>query len=502
MERVLSSYEYFWRHHPAFLYGIHFFLGLSSIRFSSSFLLIAWIFLLFTHSYSQYQVRISKLLLPLILFLLGAAYGCFSMPPVREGEVKIEGSALFSPSSIKLYLSPFHKSYVYRGTLLYFEGKEGQVLQRLPCSIYLPLSSQRPKADGAYYLEGSLTKSDLGSYIFKPFSYSRWLKEENTFSFAEWRFIAKEKLHSYLTKHIPDRKVTSFLFTLSTGDMDEKMLSFEFSKIGLQHILAISGFHFALLALFLGGVLKKLFPAKPALLVLLILLSAYFFFIGSSPSVMRAWVAIFIWILADLLGKRTTALNALGAALLIELIYDPSSVDQLGFQLSFLSTAALLLIVPTVRPWLERLLPKRPKEELIHFSRMDKAGYLACAFLRQALTINVAVHLVSIPVCLYHFHKFPWLSLGYNLFFPYWTGISLLFFLTICPMALFFPTLGEHLYTIHTHFTRCLLDITSSPPALLDHSFHVETVPKLLVILYLFLLFHISVLHRSKKTIG
>ena len=53
---------------------------------------------------------------------------------------------------------------------------------------------------------------------------------------------------------------------------------------------------------------------------------------------------------------------------------------------------------------------------------LHQTGHLFSSLLRKALALNIAVHFVTLPVLLFIFLKFPWLSLLYNLFFPFLGG--------------------------------------------------------------------------------
>ena len=235
-------------------------------------------------------------------------------------------------------------------------------------------------------------------------------------------------MSNYLKRHFKDPKVASFFSSLATGDIDERALSLEFGKIGVNHLLAISGFHFALLTTFCSFILGLFLPRKTTTILLLIVLSAYFFFVGNAPSVQRAWIGIFIFLIGSLFDLRSNALNSLGCALCIEILIDPYCVTHLGFQLSFLATLAILLLYAPCEKLLSLLLPKRPLSLLAVMTPLHQTGHLFSSMIRKALALNIAVHLVTLPVLLFVFLKFPWLSLLYNLFFPFWVGLSIFLF--------------------------------------------------------------------------
>jgi hypothetical protein len=104
------------------------------------------------------------------------------------------------------------------------------------------------------------------------------------------------------------------------------------------------------------------------------------------------------------------------------------------------------LLLPLTLTLLEKLFPVRSKKELKKFSKLDKIGYLGCSFLRSCLALNLAVHLVMIPVCLFCFGTFPLISCIYNLFIPPAVSLSMLL-LILSPLSSFISSFNE-LFTL------------------------------------------------------
>ena len=158
--------------------------------------------------------------------------------------------------------------------------------------------------------------------------------------------------------------MVTFFTALITGNIEERSLSMEFNQIGLQHILAISGFHFSIIALFFGYILKKILPHSIALITLIVALTGYFLFIGPSASVQRAWVAVIFYLIGQLCGFNTRPLNLLGLGLTLELLANPLFVLNLGFQLSFLSTLGILLFYSFFKIKLSSIFIERSLDEI------------------------------------------------------------------------------------------------------------------------------------------
>ncbi|NDE82052.1 MAG: ComEC/Rec2 family competence protein, partial [Chlamydiia bacterium] len=410
---------------------------------------------------------IEQSLLASATFVIGSIWGTASLHHCTPTKEPILGSAIFKIEDLKLKKSIFHSSYLYKGQITYFQSDTGQELYQVPCHVYPPKGYERPLANSSYFIRGKIDVSADGSARLK--TQGPWTKIDNTFSLAELRFKAKLGFKSFIFKKIKNKNAAEFLYALSTGELENKIMAKDFGKLGLQHILAISGFHFALVAVFCKFLLNAALSRKAALFGLMIFLTGYFIFLGSSPSVFRAWIAITLAALAELKGRKSRGLNTLGVCLIIELIWNPNVIFHIGFQFSFLCTAALLILTPKTLDWMLILFPKRTSQELSNFSILDRIAYLPCSFLRTSMAVTLSVHLASIPLCLYHFHSFPILSLFYNLFFPFFTAISLFLLLSSSLIGLicFFP--ANLIDSINTHLTSALLDLTEHTPRIFDY---------------------------------
>ena len=466
----------FWDKQPALFYGLFILLGAASILAPS----FSYIFPL---GFLLYSCK-TRRLLGLSFFTLALIYTKmrYSFPY----EEKITGQGQFHIENLTLYASPFQQSYLFRGTLKTFTSDDHKTWTHIPCSFHIPLKKQRPVASSDLLIKGSLVSKGDKKYILKPTSITPL---ETTFSVAEWRFTTKKRFTDSLKASIPDKQACSFLTSMLTGDTDDRLLNLEFNRLGLQHILGVSGFQFVLLAAIIGFFLRLVFPYKIATATLIFLLSAYFFFLGDSPPVQRAWVAVTIFLIGILFNRRTTPLNALGVGLMISILHEPLSILNIGFQLSFLCTFAILLVYPEVRKWMTRLLPSRSFQEILNMTRWHRHGYIFSALIRETLALNLAVHILALPALLCLFGKFPLLSLLYNLFIPF--GATLVFIGSLA--AIFFtaliPPLGHFLHHINTHLTVLLLNISNNPPAAFEFFIRAPHFSLSLAIILLTLIF-------------
>jgi len=394
--------------------------------------------------------------------------------PLPEEELK--GTFLFNLQSIDKSQTPFHSSYALKGTCL---GRG------IPCTLFV---NKVPKTGSRWKIEGRLSPSG----ILKPNSKTVWEEVDAPFSLARFRHTQKKRVARFFRAQIKDKNVSQFLTAMTTGEKPSWLMMMEFRKIGLSHILAISGFHFALIALLISTLLRCFLPIKLASIGLLLLLTLYLLFLGASPSILRAYIMISLFVLGRLLRRRSDPLNLLGAALLIELLLDPTHLTHLGFQLSFLATFGILAFYPIFEKKVRWLLPKRSLKVAKEMPLLDQHGYLLTSGIRSGLALNLAVQVATLPLIFTYFGSFPLLSLPYNLLLPPLLALSLL----LLPFALLLPPLK----LLHIPYTSWLLNLIGNPPEALHFKIFLPPFPPTLLLLFLTLIVFFGLKKRTPSS--
>lgn len=469
---IYLRHTQFWSSQPALLYGLSILIGSGSFLFLDFPWNWGWPLL-----FSIY-LAVQRQFMPILLIGASAFYSWMLYGPEVKGN-----SGYFSIHSLQPHHSPFNKGLVYKGKL-YIEG------QKISCSVYHPFKQNHPPANCDYILHGELKQRGPYNYLFRA---KEWVPVTGTHSLAELRFQMKERFRHFLERKLKRERVAPFLGSLITGDVEDRSLRYEFGRIGLQHILAISGFHFAILIAFFSYFLHFFIQGRLKYLLLLLAISTYFLFVGTVPAVQRSWLTALFYLVGKLIGRQSSGLNLLGAALLTEVVLDPLVSQQIGFQLSFLSCAGILLFQPLFKPWVYHLFPEHEPENL---NRTAQHGYLLTSFLRQGLSLTLSVNAAIFPLILYHFHSFPLLSLFYNLFFPFLVSCVLFSLLIALTLYTLFPPLSGALFAITDFFTAQLLDLAAYPPLALDYSIRVYSFPAWVIPFYLSALFCLSLKGR------
>ncbi|WP_026259497.1 DNA internalization-related competence protein ComEC/Rec2 [Desulfobacter curvatus] len=138
------------------------------------------------------------------------------------------------------------------------------------------------------------------------------------------------------------------LTALVTGqkEMIHEKTRDNFSKVGLSHILAVSGLHMSLVAFGFFSVFIFILNRQPSYVITgrakktagfltLLPLTAYAFFAGFSPSTQRALIMAAVFLTSFLMEKEKDPLNTLYFAATLILLIDPGALFSISFQLSF-----------------------------------------------------------------------------------------------------------------------------------------------------------------------
>lgn len=184
----------------------------------------------------------------------------------------------------------------------------------------------------------------------------------------------------------------TFLITTLTGDKsyltpDTREI---FSNTGIAHVLALSGMHVGiltwiifimLLPLQLAGLRKIRIAATITLLWLFAIVT------GLSPSVVRAVTMATLLLMGSLMQRIHSPFNSLSFAAIAILIFTPSALYTIGFQLTFVAVIAILLIAKKINP----------------FPPSKRLPYILTSY----LTVTISAMLGTGIVSAYYFGIFP-----------------------------------------------------------------------------------------------
>ena len=157
----------------------------------------------------------------------------------------------------------------------------------------------------------------------------------------------------------------------------------DFSYTGLIHILSISGSHIALLLALIYGLGRLIKLRKRTSLIMGILVAImYCGVVGGDVPVVRATMMSILMCMAYVKGRLYQAKQALCICAILCLVYDPFSLFDVSFQLSFGATYGLLIWGKVLYERIQWL----PK------------------WIKTPLVLCVSAQLLILPLQLYYFH--------------------------------------------------------------------------------------------------
>lgn len=234
-----------------------------------------------------------------------------------------------------------------------------------------------------------------------------------------WGFRVRTKIYCAIDRAFSPRSaglVRSLLFGDRTGLTDE--IEESFRRIGLMHLLAVSGLHLGILlaGLWFGLRLMGIRPmiAYPLVGIFVLL---YLVIVGPRVSLLRAALMFSFLalgsVLADagiILRRWARSYQGLAAAAIVLITIRPTALFDIGFQLSFAATAAIIFVFD--------------RDMGIGTAMRNRAAGLAkrlhlperiCRYPLELVLASAAAQMGVVPIIAYHFHQMHLIVLGANL---------------------------------------------------------------------------------------
>ncbi len=264
-----------------------------------------------------------------------------------------------------------------------------------------------------------------------------WKKTgERSSSLKLYALTYRQKILNFYQSLGLDNTEYSILAALTLGYKNELSdeLKQGFRATGTVHVLSTSGLHvgiiYFMISLFLCFIRRgsRYYKLKPVLIILL--LWGYSFVIGLPVSVVRASQMLSVFCLAEFFGKKNASMHAVFIAVFFMLLYNPLSLFDVGFQLSFASVISII--------WLQ------PKA-----SSLLKTDNRYLRYIWQAFTLSIVAQLATFPICLYYFGTFPTYFFATNLII-----VPLVSFIIYCAggiiiaklLSYILPTFSDYLF--------------------------------------------------------
>ena len=248
---------------------------------------------------------------------------------------------------------------------------------------------------------------------FNPnqFDYSGYLENQQIYgqiytSSSELKVITTEntiwsKFSNFRTNIIDNLKKSNFnetelavMIALLLGqqqDIDPETLQ-EYQLAGAVHILSVSGLHVGFIMLFINFLLKPIPNTSRntyiKLLIIVLALWSYGILAGLAPSVVRSVTMFSFVAVGQHLRRSVNVYHSLLVSVLLILLWKPSFLFDVGFQLSYLALFFILWLQPLIADFWQ------PKNKITRY-------------IWDILTVSLAAQLGTLPLSIYYFHQFP-----------------------------------------------------------------------------------------------
>jgi len=206
--------------------------------------------------------------------------------------------------------------------------------------------------------------------------------------------VARQKSIEIIQSTITSKQEASVALALVLGvkSFIDPELRNAYQSAGAMHVLAVSGMHiglvFGALTLIFGFIKRYKGGVWTFSTFILLILWSYSLITGFSASVLRAVTMCSFVLLANSLGKHHNMFNILGIAGFVLLMFQPTILFDVGFQLSFAAVFGIFLIYPVTGYLFQT------NQKIV--STMWKISCVA-----------FAAQLLTFPLSIFYFNQFP-----------------------------------------------------------------------------------------------
>lgn len=266
--------------------------------------------------------------------------------------------------------------------------------------INIKMSQDIPsmKYGDSLYIEGEF-KQPEEARNYKGYNYKQYLKTKKIIGTVELEKakILKSSNGSFIhniQKYIKDTingtltdEEGNLLLAILLGDKDKlsEDIQESFKTSNLSHMLAVSGAHVSYIILGLTYVLQNsIIGKKNGKIVCIIFLLAFMAITNFTPSVTRACIMAILTLLSSIIYRKSDVYTNISVAALITLIFNPYSLLDLGFQLSYGGTIGIIIFI-------KRIQEKKSNSKVINY-------------IKQMALVSIYANIIIIPIMMYHFN--------------------------------------------------------------------------------------------------
>ncbi len=202
----------------------------------------------------------------------------------------------------------------------------------------------------------------------------------------EWLYQLRQRMKNVYEYSMP-LEMSGVLVRMTLGDqslMDREIKEL-YQKVGISHILAISGLHISVIGLGIYKLIRRLCGSYfLSAGIAGSFMAAYGCMAGFRPSAARAILMFFIMLLADVLGRSYDSLSALSFAVIVLLWDNTGWLSYAGFLFSFAAVLGVVLVGKIVNKTVENQ-----------------------SKIRKSIYSGLSIQLMTLPLSAYFYYEIP-----------------------------------------------------------------------------------------------
>lgn len=338
---------------------------------------------------------------------------------------------------------------------------------------------------GEFDAENYWSKKGFKYMMFVGEDQYKIIEHEEVSWFTEKLSSLRNYLRSSLEENLKGKELAIAL-ALILGDKSllDSEITTSFTNTGAMHVLAVSGLHIGIIMqilMFFLSKFSKLLSRKNAVIIVVIIMWIYALITGLSPSVARAVFMFSVLAFAQLTGKNHNSINSLFFTAFALMLYDPLTLYDIGFQLSFLAMLGIFLF----------------------YRQIEQVIFIENKWLRkiwQGTAIGFAAQLMTTPLSLYYFHQFPNYFVLTNIGLMASSGLILglgLFMFSISWWT-WFARIGGVVLTFIIYLSLAFIEWVEVLPGAVAYGFEVSIW---LVFILAWLILYLFLLAKNRKQI-
>ena len=397
-----------------------------------------------------------------VFFFLGFFGFSLQMDRFFSAEEKI-GNYQVSGYVVEIKENSYGASLVLDGLTFAGERVDGKLVAYLPTSIL-----EKVSLSDEVFLEGTVEITELDAALF--YYSAKKIRQNVRFSMQtedvlvtgarfDLLLFLRERVERAIESGMDEMPgaVTKALIFGDSSDLDAELYE-NVRQGGLAHVFAVSGLHVGALFAFCLWLLEKT-PLrtlkKPVkFFSLFLFLFLYAGLCGFSSSVIRAMVICLVSYAFSLILLKSDFLEALGLSAIIILLFTPSALFEIGFQLSFFACFGIAFlskpighVFDEIKNYYYKRFPRRltasQKKMVENGDTLPPTiGERIYRFIASVGTMSLSAQIFTAPLQLIYFgYVSGWGLLLNGIFVPFISGIFAILLLlvvvaAVCPVGL------------------------------------------------------------------